>query len=1009
MSRNTLRWNKLRISTIISITVLLLLTLFVTRYLSMIEREKTAQTINNDMSELQVRLHVEWQKRIHAMNETAARWVVRGTDWKTRWKKDAETHAAKFSDFRELEWIDTSGVVRWTDSSSAGDFAFGDVLESPDQIQVGISESRELKHTVASESFELRKDEKGVRLIVPVYRQESLIGFMSAVYHLEDLFQNMVPTSEDRFCIQFYEGSEFITASSTVADCLQSPVSNQEGLFPPLFGNFNVRYYPKLSYLKAQSSPVPIMVLFFGAVITSAFAMIAFYGNRYKMQFEKAKENEKLYRLLAENIRDVIWMMDLDYNYTYMSPSVKDFRGYEAEEVMAQKLTDMMTPASVRKVVDAFNEELAKSDSGETLTSTSSTTELEVYHKDGHHVWAEAKSNFIRDENGKVTGIQGVSRDITDRKKAQEALVAKQQLAIRQQRSILDFVTSQAVIHGDYEETVQKLAELSAEWLGVERVAIWLFDEKEKVLICRFVHDPGRENVTIGTGLSRRKFPAYFDLLETSRTIEITDYMTDSRVAELDPGLMNVLEVTAMLDAPIRTGGKVVGVVSNEYRGGPRNWEPEESAFAGEIADQVALAIHNLNQRKSEEALREAKEHAEELAKEARSSNEAKTRFLATMSHEIRTPMNAILGFSKLMIRDEAIADESKIKLESIVNNGEHLLSLINEMLDMAKIDLNQLEIVYQDFSLMELLEEVDKIFTVLARNKDLQFSIKYETEMPSSVSGDQQKIKQILMNILTNAVKFTSSGSIEMKCVYVSKTENHGVLKIQIKDTGLGIHVHEQEKIFVPFYQVSEMEAYGGTGLGMSISREFSRLMGGDLTVVSTLGEGSEFTLTLDLPRSERPIHRSRSKTKVVGLKSTDDSRRILVVDDGTEQRMILGHLLRSVGFDVCEASDGVEAIEKAHQWNPDFIWMDMRMPNMDGYEATRRIKKDLNVPIVALSASAFQEDHHLMEEAGCDGHITKPFHEKEIFDTLEHYLGIDYVYQNEIENDAHLDVDRV
>jgi PAS domain S-box-containing protein len=1009
MSRNTPRWNKLRVSTILSITVLLVSTLFVTRYLSIFEREKTAQTINNDMNELQIRLHVEWQKRVHAINEMAARWVLRGTDWKTRWKKDAETHAAKFSDFRALEWIDSSGIVRWTDSSNTGDFAFDDVPGSPDQIQVDISDSRKLKRMVASESFELGEDEKGIRVIVPVYRQESLIGFMSAVYHLEDLFQNMVPVSEDRFCIQFYEGSDFIAASSTVADCVQSPVSNEDGPFPSLFGDFHARYYPKLSYLKARSSPVPIMVLFFGVAITCAFGMIAFYGNRSRLQFDKARENEKLYRLLAENIRDVIWMMDLDYNYTYMSPSVKDFRGYEAEEVMTQKLTDMMTPASVRKVVDAFNEELSKSDRGETLASTSSTTELEVYHKDGHHVWAEAKSNFIRDENGKVTGVQGVSRDITDRKKAQEALVSKQQLAIRQQRSILDFVTSQAVIHGDYEETVQKLAELSAEWLNVARVAIWLFDEKEKRLICRFVHDPGREKLTIGTGLSRRKFPAYFDLLETSRTIEIEDYMMDPRVAELDPGLMNALEITAMLDAPIRTGGKVVGVVSNEYRGGPRNWEPEESAFAGEIADQVALAIHNLNQRKSEEELREAKNRAEELAKEARSSNEAKTRFLATMSHEIRTPMNAILGFSKLMIREEGNYAENKIKLESIVNNGEHLLSLINEILDMAKIDLNQLEIVCQDFSLTESLEEIDSIFTVLARNKDLQFNIKFETDMPSWVCGDQQKIKQILMNILTNAVKFTSSGSIEMKCEYLPKTENRGVLRIRIEDTGLGIHVHEHEKIFIPFYQVSDMEAYGGTGLGMSISREFSRLMGGDLTVASTLGEGSEFTLTLDLPRSESPIHSARSNTKVIGLKSKDDSRRILIVDDGAEQRIILGHLLRSVGFDVCEASDGIEAIEKAHQWNPDFVWMDMRMPNMDGYEATRRIKKELNVPIVALSASAFQEDHHLMEEAGCDGHITKPFHEKEIFDTLQHYLGIEYVYQNELENDVHMDVDQV
>ena len=183
-----------------------------------------------------------------------------------------------------------------------------------------------------------------------------------------------------------------------------------------------------------------------------------------------------------------------------------------------------------------------------------------------------------------------------------------------------------------------------------------------------------------------------------------------------------------------------------------------------------------------------------------------------------------------------------------------------------------------------------------------------------------------------------------------------------------------------------------------MSISQEFARLMGGDITVSSAVGEGSEFTFVVNLQKCEKPAHSAESKMKVIGLKSTNGPKRILIVDDGKEQRMILGHLLRSVGFEVGEANDGLQAIDKAQEWQPHFIWMDMRMPGMDGYEATRRIKKEMDVPIIALSASAFQEDQQLMVEAGCDDHITKPFNETDVFEILRKFLNVEYVYQNDV-----------
>jgi len=733
-----------------------------------------------------------------------------------------------------------------------------------------------------------------------------------------------------------------------------------------------------------------------GIVVSLIVGCLVFVLFRFRQQLLYARSEESRYRLLAENTRDVIWTMDLEFNYTYLSPSIEELRGYTVEEVKAQTMSEVMKPESMQKMVSTVGNELknAKREDWQVLRPV--TMELELTHKAGHTVWAEIKANFIRDDDGKVMGLQGVTRDITDKKKMQEASLEKQHWAIEQQRALLDLVTSEEAIKSDFDIMFEKLAMLSNEWLQADRVDIWLLDKERDLLICKFVHDPEREKVTLGLAISRKKMPVYFELMKTNRSIEISNCRTDSRVKELDPSYMMSLGLTAMLDAPIRMGGEVVGIISNQYRGGERQWEPEESAFAAEIADQIALAIHHSNQRESEHALRIAKEHAEKLAKEAHSANEAKTRFLATMSHEIRTPMNAILGYSRLLIREENQPGQAR-KLESIMENGEHLLSIINEILDMSKIDLEQVELNPKDFSLKQLFVEVSSVVAVLAREKDLEFTIEEDGELPDAVTGDQQKLKQILMNILGNAVKFTATGAIKMASEYVPNTNEVGVLRIKIKDSGFGIPVDDLDKIFVPFYQVKDMESRGGTGLGMSISREFARLMGGDLTVSSTLGEGSEFTLIIKIRKCDRPISSNGPARRVMGLKSGEQSWRILIVDDGKEQRMILNRLLQNVGFEVGEANDGYQAVDKALSWKPHFIWMDMRMPGMDGYEATKRIKKEMNVPIVALSASAFQEDRKLMEKAGCDDHIIKPFQEADIFGALKRFLDVDYVYHAE------------
>jgi len=569
-----------------------------------------------------------------------------------------------------------------------------------------------------------------------------------------------------------------------------------------------------------------------------------------------------------------------------------------------------------------------------------------------------------------------------------------------------DLKQTEEALHKSYDTLEEKVRERTAELRASEERYRSLINKVQAAIV---LHD-GRGEILVSNplaqdllGLTSEQLlgkalaePEWHFLREDGSVLAVEEYPASLVLATRQP-------LRGYVTGIGRPGHDVAWVLVNA--------EPEYDE-KGEIALIVVSFVEITKRKRAEEELRRYKDQLEEtiqqrtaellLARDAaEAANQAKSVFLANMSHELRTPLNAILGFSSMMRRESQLTPGQRENLDIINRSGEHLLTLINDVLEMAKIEAGRLQLEIAPFDLGGMVRDVTGMMQLRAQEKGLQLLLDQTSEFPRYIKGDEARLRQILINLVGNAVKFTDQGGVTIRLGVRQNAGRH--LLIEVEDSGHGIGPEDQQRLFQPFVQLEEAAVQRGTGVGLSITRQFVQLMGGTVGVESTLGKGSLFRIELPVELAS-PLEvlkpENQALGEVVGLAPGQPRYRILITEDQHENQLLLSRLMSDIGLEVKVAENGAECLKLFEEWHPDLIWMDRRMPVMDGVKATQRIRRlpdGRAVKIVAVTASAFKEQQQEMFDAGMDDFVRKPYRFEEIYDCLARQLGLKYLYHSD------------
>ena len=554
-----------------------------------------------------------------------------------------------------------------------------------------------------------------------------------------------------------------------------------------------------------------------------------------------------------------------------------------------------------------------------------------------------------------------------------------------QSEALARLVTEPAIHAGERAAAMRVITEAAADTLGAERTAVWMFSEDHAAVECIDAFETADRSHASGDRVEARDHAEYFTALETSRSIVAHDARTDPRSATLAGSPLQPEGVTSTLDAVIRHAGRVAGVIRHEHRGPPHRWELDEENFVGSIADILGLALDACDRRRAQEELVAAKETAEV-------ANRHKSQFLANMSHEIRTPMNGILGMADLL-KDTPLSPRQSNIAEAIHNSGEHLLRIINDILDFSKIEAGRIELEVLGFDLRQLLEQTLDLFVDQGRRKPIELALDVPPGLPAAVRGDPGRLRQILMNLIGNAVKFTERGDVVLRVAGPAAKDGKAVFRFEVTDTGIGIAPEHQTRLFESFVQAdaSTTRRYGGTGLGLAITRELVRLMGGSIGLTSAPGRGSTFWFEIPLEVQQDGPRTCAMKTGLPGL-------RALIVDDHRVNRDILSAQLSAWGMrpTAVEGADpALAALEGAEKSGDPYRLgiLDMHMPGRDGLDLARAIQATpalRGLPMIMLTSGDSEATRREAAAAGIAQCVRKPIRQADLCGCVADLLGI-------------------
>ncbi|GAK56557.1 PAS fold family [Candidatus Vecturithrix granuli] len=716
--------------------------------------------------------------------------------------------------------------------------------------------------------------------------------------------------------------------------------------------------------------------------------------------YKTPQPDEYLFQLkqAVEIMQLGLTISDLDGRIVYANFADAAMHGYQQDELIGKNV-GIYAPPELRKPPTLDQLKQWKGLIRESVN----------LRKDGTVFPVWLMSEIVKNSDGEPCAIVTSCEDITERKQSAETL-RRQAKLLRGAAEAMNCLLANMDFQTAISEALGKLG------LAADMDRVYLFEnhvetDSGRILMSQRYEwvsaavSPQIENLDLQNVPYESACPRWYALL--SQNLPVRGVVRDFPAKERET--LEAQGIRSLLVVPIMIRDEFWGFIGFDSCQSEREWRDEEEAILLAVAGSIGDA---LARKQAEEELRIQRE-AKILAEAA---SESKSEFLRNMSHELRTPLNGILGYTQILKADATLSDQQRNAIEIIHRSGEHLLLMINEILDLSKIESREMSLEPCDFKLPDMLAMLVDMMRIRAEQKGLEFVAQIDHTLPAIVYGDEKRLRQILLNLLGNAVKFTDHGKVAF---HVNRTAQgqYPICKVQfsIEDTGIGIAPEHLEHIFSAFYQVHDARRSNeGTGLGLAISQRLAGMMGTELHAESLVGKGSRFWFEIDLPASQLLLLQTENRLedqRIIGF-NAPTSFTILIADDNQTNRSLLRDVLSPLGFKIVEAENGAETISKMRAHAPDLLLLDLVMPVFDGLEATRQIRQMpefQQTPIIAISASVSTQRQQECFEVGCWAFLPKPFSIQTLLELLRTYLPLEWRYASEEECDQQEPLDRL
>jgi len=668
------------------------------------------------------------------------------------------------------------------------------------------------------------------------------------------------------------------------------------------------------------------------------------------------RESEQHFRTLADGGSALIWTSGQDKLCNYFNEPWLRFTGRPLEQELGNGWAEGVHPGDLDHCLETY---VAAFDQRKPFS-----IEYRLRHAAGSYRWIRDDGNPRYDSQGEFLGYIGFCVDITEQKEIS--------VELEKYRGHLEDIV------------VERTTDLAAARDAAESAQRFL-----RTITDAFPSMVGYWDAELRCGFANIAYLSWFGKKpEEMIGLHVEDLLDDELFRANESYIRAVLRGEPQRFE--RTLVKVDGSISYNLI----LYIPD--VIDGQVRGFFVLVNDVTELKEAQVELEQINEALQARTLEAESASQAKSVFLANISHEFRTPLNAILGFSDILHRDTGLSEAQKAIVATIHKSGDHLLGLINDVLDIAKIESGRVSLELEPFDVGGMIADVTDMLRIRAREKGLQLQVDQPSAFPRYIVGDEAKLRQILINLISNAIKATERGGVTLRLALKHNHADH--LLMEVADSGIGIAPEDQARIFEAFVQVGSRGQQQGTGLGLSIARQFVELMGGKLTLASVIGQGSTFRVELpvQLAQPEEIPQPPQMCGEIIGLLPGQPACRVLVVEDQLENRLLLGRVLERMGFQVQLAENGVDAVAQFSHWRPHFIWMDWHMPVMDGVAAARHIRTlsgGAAVKIAAVTAFTFKENNEELMAAGFDAIVHKPFRTEQIFACMEQLLGLRFV----------------